>query len=49
MLSGGVGDDALIEQGAVDGPRIWLGKVHDPMTWNLDVAKRIKAIELGEW
>ena len=26
-----------------------LGKVHDPMTWNLDVAKRIKAIELGEW
>ena len=26
-----------------------IGKVHDPLTWNLDVAKRIKAIELGEW
>lgn len=26
-----------------------IGQLHDPLTWNLDVAKRQKAIALGEW
>ena len=23
--------------------------VHDPLTWKIDVGKRIKAMELGQW
>lgn len=26
-----------------------LKKVHDPLTWRIDVSKRIKAIQLGQW
>jgi hypothetical protein len=26
-----------------------VGRLHDPLSWTLDVKKRLKAIELGEW
>ena len=26
-----------------------LKKVHDPLAWRIDVSKRIKAIQLGQW